>query len=103
MHHMMHWLNRITTDAHRTIAANIGGSVPHPTISRAATSDTPPAHLVVNIARAYGSNPVQALQWAGILTPEEAQPYLPASSLRAVPSLVLLQELTHREAERAHE
>lgn len=103
MHHMMNWLNRITTDAHRTIAANIGGSVSHTTIARAAASDTPPAHLVVDIARAYGINPVQALQWAGLLTPEEAQPYLPASSLRAVPSLVLLQELAHREAEQVDE
>lgn len=96
---MSNWLHRITTESHRNIATAIGGSVSHTTIARAATSDTPPAHLVVAIARAYGTDPVQALQWAGILTPEETQRYSAAPSLRTVPSLVMLQELARREAQ----
>lgn len=96
----MNWLQRITQDSHRTIAESIGGHVSHTTISRAAASDNPPAHLVVEIARAYGADAVQALQWAGILTPEEVVAYSPAASLRTVPSLVMLQELARREAQR---
>lgn len=98
------WLHQITHDTTRniadTIAANLGGSISHTTISRAASSDHPPAHIVVAVARAYGTHPVHALQLAGIITEEEAQPYTATTALRNVPSLVMLQELAHREAQR---
>ena len=98
------WLHQITHDTTRNIAATIattsGGSISHTTISRAASSDNPPAHIVVAVARAYGTHPVHALQLAGIITEEEAQPYTATTSLRNVPSLVMLQELAHREAQR---
>lgn len=95
------WLTQITSDTTRNVAANIGGGVSHTTVSRAATAEQPPAHLVIDVARAYGTHPVRALELAGYITAEEARPYSPASSLRAVPSLVLLQELARREAEHA--
>lgn len=98
------WLHQITHDTTRNIADNItatgGGTISHTTISRAAASSTPPAHIVVAVARAYGTHPVHALQLAGILTPEEAQPYTAGATLRNVPSLVMLQELAHREVQR---
>lgn len=104
MHHMTDsahgWLTQITTDTTRNIAANIGGGVSHTTVSRAANAEHPPAHLVVEVARAYGTHPVRALELAGYLTAEEAHPYTAAASLRQVPTLVLLQELARREAER---
>ncbi|OAA17319.1 hypothetical protein Caferm_04645 [Corynebacterium afermentans subsp. afermentans] len=98
------WLHQITHDTTRNIADTIattgGGSISHTTISRAASSDNPPAHIVVAVARAYGTHPVHALQLAGIITEEEAQPYAATTALRNVPSLVMLQELAHREAQR---
>lgn len=97
------WLHQITHDTTRsiaaTIAANLGGSISHTTISRAASSDHPPAHIVVAVARAYGTHPVHALQLAGVITAEEARAYSPAASLRTTPTLVLLQELTRRQVE----
>lgn len=98
------WLHQITHDTTRNIADNIattgGGGISHTTISRAASSDNPPAHIVVAVARAYGTHPVHALQLADIITEEEAQPYTATTALRNVPSLVMLQELAHREAQR---
>lgn len=98
------WLHQITHDTTRsiadTIAANLGGSISHTTISRAASSNNPPAHIVVAVARAYGTHPVRALQLAGILSEEEAAPFTATTTLRDVPSLVMLQELARREAQR---
>lgn len=98
------WLHQITHDTTRsiadTIAANVGGSISHTTISRAASADNPPAHIVVAVARAYGTHPVHALHLAGILTAEEAAPFTASTALRSVPSLVMLQELARREAQR---
>lgn len=99
------WLHQITHDTTRNIAHNIAtttaGTISHTTINRAAQSDNPPAHIVVAVARAYGYSPVRALQLAGILTEEEAQPYTAHTALRNVPSIVMLQELAHREAQGA--
>lgn len=94
------WLTSITHDSARTIAANIGDGISHSTITRAAASDTPPAHIVIAIARAYRVPVVPALYHAGIITEEEAHPYRATSHLRTVPSLILLEELRQREINR---
>lgn len=103
LHHMdtnpTSWLDRMTTDSHRAIAQATGLS--HTTISRAASTATPPPAVVVAVARACGYNPVDALYHAGLLTQQEAQPYTGEHDLRTISSRVMLQELLRREAGQA--
>lgn len=100
LHHMEEytptWLDAITTDSARTIAKATGLS--HTTISRAADNPTPPPAVVVAVSRAYGYNPVEALEHTGLLTPAEARPITGEASLRRISTRVLLQELLRREA-----
>lgn len=89
------WLERITSDSHRTISERL--NVSHTTISRAANSPNPQPHLVRDIARIYGADPLQALHDARFFTESELTQYRTVSPLERTSSKELLQELLRRE------
>lgn len=91
----MHWLHRITTESCRQIAMHL--SVSHTTISRAASSPTPQPEIVRDIARHYGTDPLQALLDARFLTEQELAGYRTISPIERHSTKELLQELLRRE------
>lgn len=101
MHHMSTtsaaggWLQTITLDSSRVIADRTGLSAS--TITRAANADTPPAGVVVAVARAYEFDVLRALVLSNFLSPAEVASYGLDSAIKKAPSAMLLHELLERE------
>lgn len=88
------WVQEVTGGASaRQIAARTHRS--HTTVSRWIRDGGAPADVVLNIAKAFGGDPIQGLLAAGLLTLEDLRPALRAG-LSAAPQTLLTAELHRR-------
>ncbi|MCU1648380.1 MAG: hypothetical protein JWN03_8655 [Nocardia sp.] len=91
------WKRTITRGAStRAIAERLDSNGPR--IKRhLEESDPPVADTVIELARAYGANPVEGLIAAGLLTRSDVDHAATKDALSAVPMLQLLEEAAARE------
>ncbi|MFF2556728.1 hypothetical protein ACFVUS_37365 [Nocardia sp. NPDC058058] len=90
------WVDDLTGgDSTRAIAVVTG--IPQATLARHLTMDTPPVETLIEIARAYNANPVEAQVVAGIITEAEAHRAGSGSAIRLASTRQLLTELIRRD------
>lgn len=100
MSEFQQWITGVTGGASwRTIADKLGTT--HPTIQRRLKNDT--ASAVIELARAYGTNPIPGLLASGCITRSDMDEHFQEASLSSYTDLELAQEIVRRLEEKDHD